>query len=212
MEMDIKSILSNENSGIVIFLLAALIAFISWLVKGLIEKPLSESKKTFNNLLEKRIEILTEVRSRLTFIAYFPTEDSLEYKNQLQEIILNSGKTAYLNGNILDSAIRIAIDPKTNESLLLDTICKIDTELRLQIGKIEDEISFYIKFSNYNPLKRFVGLTLLSLQYIFSLLLVIFALLFLIWIFLSKCIILKILAIIIAVTGLYLINKWLKNK
>ena len=47
--MDIKTIIKDANPDIVIFLLTALIAYISWLVKSLIEKPLTESKNTFTN-------------------------------------------------------------------------------------------------------------------------------------------------------------------
>lgn len=45
--MDITSILENANPNVVIFLLTTFIAFISWLVKSLVEKPLTESKNTF---------------------------------------------------------------------------------------------------------------------------------------------------------------------
>ena len=171
--MDLKTLFSIADPNIVVFLLTTLVAFISWLVKGLVEKPIAESKNTFNKFLEKRIEILTEVKARLNFIAYFPDgEDSLVYKNQLQEIILKDGKTGYLSKETFNSVLKISIDPITDEKLLLDTISEINNDLYAQISKIKDEISFYKRFSNYNPLKRFIGYALLSLQYIFALTLV----------------------------------------
>lgn len=210
--MDLKTILNSANPDLIIFLLTTLIAFFSWLVKSLVEKPITESKNTFNKFLEKRIEILTEVKNRLHFIAYFPLgKENLNYKNQLQEIILKDGKTGYLNKDTFESILKIAIDKKTNEKLLLETITKIDEDLYIQISKIQDEISFYRRFSNYNPLKRFVGFTLLSFQYIFSLSLVISILFFLIYVFLEANNFCRVITIIALGSGLYLIDKWLKK-
>lgn len=210
--MDIESILKNANPDIVIFLLTTFAAFISWIVKSLVEKPISESKNTFNKFLEKRIEILTEVKTRLNFIAYFPTgEESLTFKNQLQEIILKDGKTGYLSKETFASVLKISIDKNTDEKLLLKTIKDIDTELYLQISKVQDEISFYRRFSNYNPLKRFIGLTLLSIQYIISLALVISILYIFITTFWTVNIYLKCGMIIISGFVIYFTNKWLKK-
>lgn len=210
--MDLKTIINSANPDLAIFLLATLVAFVSWLIKSLVEKPITESKNTFNKFLEKRIEILTEVKTRLNFIAYFPEGDeNLVYKNQLQEIILKDGKTGYLNKEIFDSIIKIAIDPKTDEKLLLITIKKIDDDLYLQISKIKDEITFYRRFSNYNPFKRFVGFTLLSLQYIISLSIVIFVLFFLTNTYFEVNNYLKIILIILSALGLFFIDKWLKK-
>jgi len=114
--MDIESIIKNANPDVVIFLLTTLIAFISWLVKSLVERPIAESKNTFNKFLEKRIEILTEIKARLNFIAYFPKgKENLDYKNQLQKIILKDGKTGYLNKETFDSVLKISIDPVTGK-------------------------------------------------------------------------------------------------
>ena len=78
--MDLIQILKDANPNIIIFLLTTLVAFISWLIKGLVEKPLTESKNTFVRYFDKRIEILTEIKTRLNFIAYFPKgEDNLNY-------------------------------------------------------------------------------------------------------------------------------------
>lgn len=210
--MDIETIIAEANPDVVIFLMTTLIAFISWLIKSLVEKPIAESKNTFNKFLEKRIEILTEVKTRLNFIAYFPAgQENLDYKNQLQTIILKDGKTGYLGKETFDAVLKIAIDPITEEKLLIATIKKIDEDLYLQISKIHDEISFYRRFSNYNPFRRFVGLTILSLQYIISLSLVISVLFLLVDMFLNanNCIRVGILAA--SGLGLYLIDKWLKK-
>jgi hypothetical protein len=210
--MDIEYIIKNADPNVVIFLMTTLVAFISWLIKGLIEKPITESKNTFNRYIEKRIEILTEVKVRLNLIAYFPNgEDSLSFKNQLQEIILKDGKSVYLGKETFDSVLKISIDPHTNEKLLLNAIKNIDNDLYLQITKVQDEIRFYRRFSNYNPLKRFIGFTLLTMQYIFSLLLIVSIILLLILTLIDANNYLRVGILIIAVFGIYFINKWLKR-
>lgn len=210
--MDITTIIKNANPDIVIFLLTTLIAFASWIVKSLIEKPIADSKSTFNKFFEKRIEVLTEFKTRLNFIAYFPTgEDNLEYKKQIQEILLRDGKAAYLSKEVFDNIMRISIDETTAEELLLKTIKLIDDELYLKVSKVQDEMSFYRRFSNYNPLKRFVGLTLLSLQYIISLSIVVSVLLLTTIVFIEGNWCIRIGEILIGASTIYLINKWLKK-
>ncbi|HTO37657.1 MAG TPA: hypothetical protein VL021_04475 [Brumimicrobium sp.] len=206
------TIIKEANPNVVIFLLTTFVAFISWLVKSLVEKPLTESKNTFTKYFDKRIEILTEVKTRLNFIAYFPEGDeNLDYKNQLQAILLTDGKAAYLSKEVYDNVLRIAIDPKTDEKLLLATIKNIDEELYKKISKVQDEINFYRRFSNYSPLKRFVGITLLSLQYVISLTTIV-AFLFLITLtFLEGNFYIKAGVILTGILGLYLIDKWLKK-
>ena len=210
--MDIMTIIKEANPNVVIFLLTTFVAFISWLVKSLVEKPLTESKNTFTKYFDKRIEILTEVKTRLNFIAYFPEGDeSLEYKNQLQTILLTDGKAAYLSKEVYDNVLRIAIDPKTDEKLLLATIKNIDEELYKKISKVQDEIMFYRSFSNYSPIKRFVGITILSLQYIIALTLVFSALFYVTILFIDSNLYQRFGIFIAGIIGIYLLDKWLKR-
>ncbi len=210
--MDIATIIKDATPDVVIFLFTTFIAFISWLVKSLVEKPLADSKNTFAKYFDKRVEILTEVKTRLNFIAYFPDgDDSLEYKNQIQTFLLSEGKAAYLSKEIYDNVLRISIDTETNEELLLKTISKINEELYLTISKVQDEIFFYRRFSNFNPLKRFIGIMFLSLQYIVSLTIVVATIFLIINTFIDGSVYLKIGVILIGVLGLYLIDKWLKR-
>jgi hypothetical protein len=207
----VKSILSNINPDVAIFLATSLFAFISWIVKGLVEKPLAESKITFHRFLEKRIQILSEVKTRLGFIAYFPTEEgSKEYKEQLQEL-LKDGKAGYLNKSTFESVLKISIEPKTDEKLLINSIKEIDEDLYNQISKVQDEVTFYKRFSNFNPYKRFVGFTILSIQYILSLSLVVsiiflitYGLLFSTWFWRS-------VIILLTIVGLFFIDRWMKK-
>lgn len=210
--MDIITIIKEANPNVVIFLLTTFVAFISWLIKSLVEKPLAESKNTFTKYFDKRIEILTEVKTRLNFIAYFPEgEDNLEYKNQLQTILLTDGKAAYLSKEVYNNVLRIAIDEKTNETLLLDTVKMIDEELYLKISKVQDEIEFYRRFSNYSPFRRFVGITVLSLQYVIALIIVFSTLIYMTILFIDSNLYQRIGIIITGILGIYLLDKWLKR-
>lgn len=210
--MDLETIIKSASPDVVVFLLTTLIAFLSWIIKSLVEKPISESKNTFNKFLDKRIEILTEVKTRLNFIAYFPSgRDSLKYKNQLQDIILKDGKTGYLNKETFDAILKISIDSITDENLLLKTIKEINDDLYIQVSKIQDEINFYRKFSNYNPLRRFTGLALLVLQYIISIVLVISVIYIMISTFIDSSVLWKVCIFVISLIILYFIDKWLKK-
>lgn len=210
--MDIKTIIKEANPDIVIFLLTTLIAFISWLVKSLVEKPLTESKNTFTKYFDKRIEILTEIKTRLNFIAYFPEgKDNLKYKKKLQTILLTDGKAAYLSKEVYDNVLRISIDRKTDEKLLLSTIKSIDEELYKKISKVQEEINFYRRFSNYNPFRRFVGITVLSLQYIIALTIVFTTLTYAtIWFFDSD-LCQRIGIIVFGFLVIFILDKWLKS-
>lgn len=207
--MDIISLIEKANPNLVIFCATTLIALISWLLKSLVENPIAESKATFHKYIDKRIEILTEIKTRLNFIAYFPEEkDSKEFKNQIQEIILKDGRTGYLNKKTYASVLKISIDPKTNEELLLETIRNIDEELYLQISKIQDEITFYRRFSNYNPLRKSIGLILLSIQYLVALIFVVVLISLFIYSLTNTNILGNIIVFLISGLLIFLLNKW----
>lgn len=167
-------ILNSANPNIVVFLLTTLVAFISWLVKSLFESPIKESKETFNQFVEKRIEILGEIKVLLSFISFFPIGDEgLDYKDKLQQVLLKDGKACYLDNQIYNNVLKISIDSITNEGLLLNTISDINADLESQIFKVREEMNFYKRYSNYNPFKKSIGYLFLFLQYVISLVIVI---------------------------------------
>jgi hypothetical protein len=210
--MELKNIFTSANPDILIFFLTSLFAFIAWMVKGLIEKPLTDSKITFSKYLEKRIEILSEVKVRLSFIAYFPTgNESKIFKEQLQQIMLKDGRIGYLDKSTFLSTLKISIDPITDEKLLLDTITQIDEDLFKQISKVQDEIKFYRRFSNFNPLKKFVGFTMLSILYIISFVLIISAVFGITYGLLFADLSWKVVIIILSILGFYFINLWMRQ-
>ena len=204
--------LKKIDPNIAIFVGTTLIAFISWLIKSLIEKPLIESKSTFNKFFDKRIEILTEIKVKLSFILYFPRDDgSKEFKEQLQSLLIKDGKSCYLNKETLDSVIRLSIEPSTNKELVTRVIGEIDEDLYGQIHKVKDEIDFYKNYSNFNPFKRFIGFALLSFQYLLSFLIVISIVAIFFFLFITGSIFSKIALILLMIVILYLINKWMKK-
>lgn len=210
--MVLKELLNDADPNIVIFLMTAFFGFLTWLIKGLIEKPLVESKTTFNRIFEKRLQILIEVKTRLEFIAYFPVgRESLEYKQQLQDLFLKDGITAYLNRGIYENAIKISIDPDTNERLIAETILDINNELAAKIQKVHDETSFYRKFSNYNPLRRIVGFAYLSLLYLGSFLVVLGVLYASVSMLFSNNYFTFAVTVIAFAVLMFFVDKWLKR-
>ncbi len=204
--------LNKIDPNIAIFIATSLFGFMAWILKSLIEKPLLESKNTFNKFFEKRIEILTEIKVNLSFILYFPeAEENKEFKEHIQSLLIKDGKAAYLNKLTLDSVIRISIEPTTKKELVIRTINEIDEALYEQITKVRDEVDFYKRYSNYNPFKRFIGFTILSLQYILSMTIVISTLTALTYVLLTFSWPVKVITIMIAILGQYVIMKWMKK-
>ncbi len=210
--MDLNSLIKEANPNIVLFLLTTGIAIISWLIKSLIDKPLIQGKETFNNFFPKRLEILMEVKTRLNFIAYFPAgKENLDYKEQLQSILLRDGRPGYLSKEIFDNVLKISIEKENDENVLLSTISKIDEELYALISKIKEETNFYRRFSNLDPLKRFFSFTLLFVQYALSFFIVIAIIYILTVGAIYGSLFIKSVIIIFSLLGVMLINKWLRK-
>ncbi len=193
--MDLAQSIKNIDSNLLVFLLTSLIAFISWVVKGAIEKPINESKSTFEKVFNNRIEILTEIKNRLCLILYFENnqEESEKFKKEIQKLLLQDGRSAYLSKETLDNSLRISIDEENDKELIKKTINKINIELYKIISKVEDEIHFYRKFSNYNPIKRSIGIVSLVFQNIAIILLIGMVAFFSIKIFVQNGVLIKLL-------------------
>lgn len=205
-------LLNQIDADVAIFLATSLFAFMAWMVKGLIGSPLAESRETFYKFFEKRIEVLTEIKVRLGFIAYFPKEDeSKEFKEQIQTILLKDGKAAYLSKETFEDLLRISVEPATSEKLVLKIIAEIDADLYSQISKVRDELWFYKRFSIYDPLKRFFAITSLLLQYILSLSLVIGSLIFITYGLMVLAWYWKVVIILLALIGLYVVGRWMRK-
>jgi len=211
--MDFLKTLKLADSNLLVFLLTSIIAFLTWIIKGSIEKPINDSKLTFEKTFNIRVEIMTEIKNRLSLILYFKEGDeNLQFKEEIQNILLKDGKSAYLSKNILDNLLRLSIEKENNEELIRTTINLIDSELYLIISKLEDEISFYRKFSNFNPLKKIIGIILLALQNIITILIVGLATYFLITTFISGSICIKFLLSLLSIAILIFTNWYLSKK
>lgn len=211
--MDFLETLKTADSNLLVFLLTSLIAFVTWLIKGSIEKPINDSKQTFEKTYNIRIEIMTEIKNRLSLILYFKKgSDNLKFKEEIQQLLLKDGKSAYLSKEVLDNLLRLSIEETNNESLINKTIKLIDEELYLIISKIEDEVSFYRKFSNFNPFKKLVGIVLLALQNIITMFIIGLVSYFLITTFIYNTICVKISIAILSIGILVFANWYLSKK
>lgn len=210
--MDFIETLKSADSNLLVFLLTSSVAFVTWIIKGSIEKPINDSKQTFEKTFNIRIEIMTEIKNRLSLILYFKEgKDNLKFKEEIQHLLLRDGKSAYLSKKILDNLLRLSIEKVNNEILIKETINLIDTELYLIISKLEDEISFYRKFSNFNPLKKVIGIALLAIQNIITLLLIGLITYFIITTFIYNTIFIKVLITLLSV-GMLLFANWYLSK
>lgn len=210
--MDFLETLKLADSNLLVFLLTSIIAFLTWIIKGSIEKPINDSKQTFEKTFNIRVETMTEIKNRLSLILYFKEGDeNLQFKEEIQQILLKDGKSAYLSKNILDNLIRLSIEKENNKELIETTINLIDSELYLIISKLEDEINFYRKFSNFNPLKKIIGIILLALQNIITILIVGLATYFLIITFINGTICIRILISLLSI-GILLFANWYLSK
>jgi hypothetical protein len=165
--MDLSKLIDKYdliNADLLIFCLTALIGFISWLIKGLIEIPLLTAKETYNRIVEKRLDILVEVKTRILYLMYFPSDQSSKsIKEDLRQIVLKDGKVAYLDQIMLANLIRISIDVNTNHKLVLETYKLIEDAMSKHVEQAAQEMNFYSKFSKVSPIKRTGALLILGI-------------------------------------------------
>ena len=152
-----KALIDDKAAlGIVVTIIAG---FIAWLVKSLIESPLNNSKEAFYNILNKRVEMMSQLKAHLTLICFFPGKSS--FKHDLQKILLD-GNTAYVDSDILASAFKITLSEHTDLKLARQLVTQIDDDLKKWISIASDDISFYKKYNSPNPSKRILALFSLS--------------------------------------------------
>ncbi len=177
--MDIVNKIQELNLDLTTLVFSSVIVFITWLIKTLIEKPIENSRNTFEKYFEKRVQILSELNANLHFIAYFPL--NTEFKENLQKILLDGLKSAYISKEIFDNTTRIAIDKTTNEELTLKTIKKIEDELEVLVSKIRQENQFYYKYIDIRPVKKIFKGLVLFLMYLVPALIIFAFLLFIVY-------------------------------
>lgn len=165
--MDLVNQFISTSPAFKIFILTSLIAFITWLVKGLIETPLNQSREIFKNFYEKRINILGKIKTKLYLIQKFTidlqADEVVKYKEGLQEILEKDENIAFLDKEYYRKILNfsITVDSKLEEVNLL--IKETDDFLAEIINKVQDEIKFYFKYSSFNPFKKIVNLSSLIL-------------------------------------------------
>lgn len=199
-----------QDEKIFTVLLAAFIAFIAWLAKSFVEKPFDNSRETFFNFAEKRIHILSVIKTHLVFISLFPQDEKA--KSKLQEILLKDGSTGFLSKESLNNVIEISISKKVNEKKLLSTIASLDYELALQIEKIKNDYSFYIRYSGNSPYKKILGYVFMMIKSVLWVTSAVFLLFILIKFILNLSIIWITIVIAITLALIWLIEKYFLHK
>lgn len=208
MEQTLIDIFKGIDKTILSILISSFIAFLCWIVKGLVELPLSSSKDLYFKHFERRIEVLGDIKTRLSIIALAPGKESKMYKEQLQELLLR-GNAAYLDNDIFTNILNISVHEDTNEKNLVKAIQDVNAVLTVNIGKMQQSNDFYLKYGRVEPAKRFAGYLVLCLNYII-ILCVFLALAFGIYygiILGSICV--KILTVLIYLALIFGLNKWL---
>lgn len=208
MEQAIIRFLQGVDKELLGILITSLIAFLCWIVKGLIEVPLTNSKEVFFKYFDKRIEILGDIKVRLAIIASFPGDESKPYKEQLQQILLNDGKAAYLDSDILAQILDVSITPRTVEPKLLNAIQNVNLALAAAIGKVEQSNNFYSKYANVDPIKRIIGYLLLTLNYMLVIVLLLLFAGVVCYYFVTGGILVRILTVIALFALIFLLNRW----
>ena len=106
--MDIIKSLESIDKSLLIFILTSLFAFISWLIKGIIEKPINEAKITFEKTYTTRIEILTEIKNRLSLIGNF-LDDQAIARESLQSVLALSLPGVTIGGMSFDKENEVTV-------------------------------------------------------------------------------------------------------
>jgi hypothetical protein len=152
----------------IIYAGVALIAFISWLAKSLVEKPIKDSRITFDKLVQDRVVLLSKVKLRLKFIEQLPQEDNgREYKDEIRDILKKEDKDIYLlKEECFEDILKISMTQETDKNLLLETIKNIDEELKKQISMLNEKTSFFRQFSGYGLIGLLTGNILLVIIYL----------------------------------------------
>lgn len=150
---EIELFFNNIPSSVIGILITALLGLFAWLSKSLVEGPINSSKDTFYKFITSKIEILSEIKSHLAFIAYFPKEQ-VSLKEKLQDVLKRDGKTAYIDKDMLASLIHFSITDNSEPNQILKLIESLDKELGLWINKAKEDNQFFIKYYSPSPTKR----------------------------------------------------------
>lgn len=209
--MDLESVFRAIDKNLLAVLVTTIVGFISWLVKGLVETPLINAREVFFKYFDRRIEILSDIKVRLSLISLFPDKESLDYKEQLQAILLTEGKAAYLSQDLFASILEITVNKQTNEMLVLETVKKVDSELKVNIDKVQQANKFYITYSNANPTKKILGYFVLGLTYMLILIVILGLAVSFIPFFINSSVFIQTLAIAITCVFIFIVKRILNN-
>src|SRR4051812_21476749 len=121
--------IGKVDSNLLAILVTSLIALATWLVKALFEKPMTNSRETFIRFMQKRIEVLSDMKVRLKILEVIPSPLANNYKEEIQKILLQAGQAAYLDQLMLDKIFKVAIAFDTDVRRVQELIRDIDEDL-----------------------------------------------------------------------------------
>lgn len=168
----IVNIYNNIDKTLLGILIAALLAFLAWLFKTLVEKPFDNSRDTFFHYVDRRIKILSLLRNKLIELSLRPGEEAS--KKELSNV-LNDEFIGYLDKDTITSVVEI-VNCNIEEEKVTDLLKQIDDQLAKQISAIRKEYAFYISISSINPISKLVTILYLFLQTVLALAIITFSL------------------------------------
>jgi len=168
----IVNIYNSIDKTLLGILIAALLAFIAWLFKTLVEKPFDNSRDTFFHYVDRRIKILSLVRNRLIELLLKPSDETK--KKELNDT-LNDEYVGYLDKDTITSVVEI-VNCNIEEKKITDLLKQIDDQLAKQISAIRKEYAFYISVSSINPISKLLTIFYLFLQTVIALVIITFSL------------------------------------
>jgi hypothetical protein len=168
----IVNIYNNIDKTLLGILIAALLAFLAWLFKTLVEKPFDNSRDTFFHYVDRRIKILSLLRNKLIELSLRPSEEAS--KKELNNV-LNDEFIGYLDKDTITNVVEI-VNCDIEEKKVTDLLKQIDDQLAKQISAIRKEYSFYISISSINPISKLLTILYLFLQTVIALTIITFSL------------------------------------
>lgn len=165
--MDLTDIdLTRLDPRIQAAILTGGLALIGWVVQSFVMRPVDDSRQAFFHLLNKRVEICSQVRSYLAMIDLFrdQPDECARIKERLQDLLLGSGLVGYLDQ--VDSAelMEIAVRSDTDADKVRRLLQRMNRNLSQLAEKVEQDTSFYARYYHPDPAIRLWRMALLVLR------------------------------------------------
>lgn len=142
------------------------LALIGWVVQSFVMRPVDDSRQAFFHLLNKRVEICSQVRSYLAMIDLFrdQPDECARIKERLQDLLLGSGLVGYLDQ--VDSAdlMEIAVRSDTDTDQVQRLLQRMNRNLSQLAEKVGQDTSFFARYYHPDPAIRLWKMLLLVIR------------------------------------------------